>query len=352
MAYSNGYDITAVHAALENRVGFRQPLGSGTPTLTTAVTTTNSGRYFQDFHTLVTVENIKATMEQKAAIDADLITYLQNLRKAVILRALNGVFTRQDIEQVKLFTRYGKNDQLITNTGLFVGYEINVADRADIAVQLDALHVMLDGAVTFNVYIFKDGNPTAIHTIAVTSVANQVTEVIPSTEKIIGRGKYYLGYFQDDLGSVQAYREQVSCLATTRVFRAEPMQADATGATTFDRENISYPSEPFGLNAEISAFTDHTAQAKRKAAMFDELIGLTMCYVVIEQIIYAVRSNATERFLKDQMDKIGMKLDLDGAVPITGSPQVMALKQRIERETESLSLAFYPKPKAQVVNQC
>lgn len=349
--YSNGYDITAVNTALESRIGFRQPLGSGVPTLTSAVTTTNSSRYFQDFHTLLTVENIKATMEQKSASDADLITHLQNLRKGVIMRALNGVFTRQDIEQVKLFSREGKYDRTVTNTGLFVGYEIEVADGTDVAVQIDALHVFMDGVATFNVYLFKDGNPTAIHTISVTSVANTVTEVVP-TEKIIGRGKYYLGYFQNDLGSVKAYREQVECWNPTRAFEAECMQSASTGATTFDREQISYPEMPFGLNVELSSFVDHTAQVKRKAAMFDELIGLTMAYVVIEQIIYAVRSNATERFLKDQMDKIGMKLDLDGAAPITGSPQVMGLKQRIERETQTVKESFYKSYKSRVVNLC
>lgn len=327
-------------------------MGAGVPTLTTAVTTTNSGRYFQDFHTLATVENIKATMEQKAASDADFITHLQNLRKAVILRALNGVFTRQDIEQVKLFKRFAKYDRAITNSGLFVGYEINVADRADVAVQLDAFHVYLDGVATFNVYLFKDGDPTEIHTMPVTSVANKIVEVIPTSEKILGRGKYYFGYFQNDLGSVKAYREQVECWHKTRAFCSVPMQATSTGATTFDREQVSYPAEPFGLNAEFSSFVDHTSQAKRKAAMFDELIGLTMAYVVIEQIVYAVRSNATERFLKDQINQLGMKLDLDGTAPITGCPQVMGLKQRIDRETSSVKEAFYPTVKAQVVNQC
>jgi len=350
MAYSNGYDQSAVITALKDRIGFRPPVGG--PTLTSAVTTTNSGRYFQDFHTLVTVDNIKATMELKGANDAQLITYLGELRNAAILRMLNGVFTRQDLEQVKLFTREGKFDRVVANTGLFVGYEIEVAERADVAVQIDALHLYLDGAKTFNVYLFKDGKITPLQSISVTTVANEITEVIPSSEIVLSRGKYFIGYFQNDLGSVKAYREEVDDWACTRAFSAECMESASTGATTFNREQISYPSVPYGLNIEISSFTDHTAQAKRKAGMFDELIGLTMSYMVIEQIVYAVRSNATERFLKDQLSVLGIKFDLDGAAPITGSPQIMGLKQRIERETESVKKAFYSEQKMQVVSQC
>lgn len=349
MAYSNSYDQSAVIAALKDRVGFRQP-ASG-PTLSSAVTTTISGRCFQDFHTLVTIDNIKATMELKPANDAQLITYLEQLRNAAITRALGGVFTRQDIEQVKLFSREGKFDRVVANTGLFVGYEVEVADRADVAVQIDALHLYLDSAKTFNVYVFKDGKETPIQTISVTTVANEITEKIP-TEIVLNRGKYFIGYFQNDITPAQAYNEMVDDWACTKAFSAECMISQSTGDTTFNREQISYSTVPYGLNIEISSFTDHTAQAKRKAGIFDELIGLTFSYMVLEQIVYAVRSNATERFLKDQLSQLGIKFDMDGAAPITGSPQVMGLKQRIDRETETVKEAFYPKQKAMVVSQC
>lgn len=350
MAYSNGYDVTVVYTALENRIGFRQPTGSGAPVLTDAIKTSNSGRYFQDFHSLVTVSNIKATMEQVAASDADLITHLQNLRKAAIMRCLNGVFIEpQVIELVKLFRRYGQNDQPITNEGLFVGYEIDVADTSDAGVQIDTVQLYLDSAVTFNLYLFKDGKLSAEWTQSVTTVANAVTEIVLS-DKVIGRGKYYLGYFQADIGDAKAYREQVECWNRTCYFRAIPMQAVSTGAITFDREERQYPYEPLGLNVDMSSFRDYTLQIKRKAAIFDELIGLTMAYMVIEQIVYAVRENKDERVLKEQLDKLGIQLDLNGAAPISEGPKVMGLKQRIERETASVQKSFYPKQEAQTVN--
>jgi len=352
MAYSNGYDLTAVYAALKNRVGFRQPIGPGVPTLSDAVTTTNSGRYFQDFHSLVTVKNIQKTMELETASDAQLITYLGELRQSAIMRALKGVFTVPEVvDQVLLFNRYGSNDELIENDSKFIGFEINVADKPDVAVQIDALRLYFDSAKTFNIYLFQDGNPTALMTQSVTTVADKVTEALLTAERIIGRGKYYLGYFQADIEDAKAYREQVDCWNKACFFSAEPIEADATGATTFDRDQISY-TQPQGLNVEISSFFDQTSHIKRKAAAFDELIGLTFAYAVIEQIIYSAQLNSTEAVLKDQLTQAGIQLEMQGAAPISDGPRITGLKQRIEREARSVRESFYPRPKSIVVDAC
>ena len=350
MAYTNGFDITPVIEALENRIGFRQPAGSGAPTLTSAVTTSTSGRYFQDFHSLVTVENIKATMEQPGASDAQLITYLQNLRKANILRALNGVFNdAQVIDQPALvYQREGLNDVLEPNEGKFVGLRIEVANIPDAAVQLDSVQLYFDSEVTFDLYLFKDGSPTPVWTQEVTTEADTLTDVV-LTEKVLNRGIYYLGYFQDDIGSAMAYRQQVCDEVEASYYGIEAMMADATGATTFERNQISYTEQPIGLNAEISSFKDYTTAIKRKAAMLDELIGLMLSYAVIEQVIYAVRSNAGERILKDQLDKVGIQLDLNGVAPISDSPRVTGLKQRIDREIKRVKESFYPTARAKTV---
>lgn len=353
MPYSNGYDLTAVITALTTRIGFRQPTDSGAVTLTDPVKQSDSGRYYQDFHALVTVNNIKSVMEDANADATKLNAYLDSLEKGIIARCLNGLFTGPEIiEQVKLYQRTGYNDRPIEDTANFVGFEIDVAKKFDTGVQIDALTILLNGAKTFNIYCFKDGDPTVQWTQSVTTVAN-VPKTVLLTDKVLGQGKWFIGYFQEDLGLVNAIREQVECWAKTLLFNARSMQAPKTGATSFDR-NSRYQTtfDNYGLNLEISSFKDHTQQIVRKAAAFDELIGLQMAYGVIEQVIYAVRNNGTERILKDQLDKIGIQLDLNGAAPISDSPQVMGLKQRIERELKKVKGQFYPASKAQTVSVC
>lgn len=342
--YTNGFNHDQVIASLKDRIGFRQPTGAGAPVLTTAVTTSQSGRYFQDFHALVTVENIKACMELPSASDAQLIIQLAGMRDAAILRALNGVFTApQVIDQPRMIhRREGTNDVLEPKSGRFVGYQIRVSDTPDAAVQIDSLQLYFNQAATFNVYLFKDGDPVAVWDQEVTAVANTLTDV-PLDGKVLNRGLYYLGYFENDLGSVSAYRQQVCdedfdpCY-----YDADPITADATGATTFNRDEISESEQPIGLNLEISSFKDYTTAIRRKAAAFDELIGLTLAYSTIENMLYSARSNATERILKDQLIKVGIQMDLNGAAPVTDSPQITGLRQRIDRETRRVKQSFYP----------
>lgn len=340
--YTNGFNHTQVIASLKDRIGFRQPSGSGAPTLTTTVTTSNSGRYFQDFHALVTVDNMKACMELTNASDAELITHLSQRRSAAILRALNGVFTApQVIDQPSLiFCRTGINDVKETKADRFVGYRIRVSDTPDAAVQLDSLQLYFDGEVTFDIHLFKDGNPTPLWSQEVTAEADAITDV-PLSGKVLNRGLYYLGYFEDDLGSVSAYRQEGED-EDFIYFDADPITAKATGGLTFNRNEVSEYEQIIGLNLEISSFKDYTTAIKRKSAAFDELIGLVLAYDTIEQILYSARSNATERFLKDQIVKVGIQMDLTGAAPVTDSPQIMGLRQRIDRETARVKRSFYP----------
>ncbi len=348
--YSNGYDLSAVMSALTGRIGFRQPAGTGVPTLDTDTKASTSGRYFQDFHALVTVANIKATMEQPAASDGDLITYLSNLEKSAIARALNGVFPeKRVIDQIRVFTREGRTDVAIANTGRFVGYQIEVAETSDVAVQLDAVHLYFDSSVTFPLYLYKDGKLTPEWSVNVSSVANDITEVA-LTDKVIGKGCWFLGYYQADLGSAKAIREVVCEWNEASMFEAESFTAAASGNSSFDRSGYAETQDTYGLNLEISSFMDHTLQIKRKAAMFDELIGLTMAYQVIEQIIYSTASNGTERILKDQITKVGLQMDLNGAAPVSDSPQIQGLRQRIDRELQTVRALFYPKRRGTTVN--
>lgn len=351
-SYTNGYNLNKVLSALMGRIGWKQPGISGSPVLDATNLLSKSGRYFNDgsFHPLVTIANIKSCIEEIGASDVNLNAYLTTLQKSIIMRCLNGVFDGPEIvEEARIFERYGYNDQLITNSGKFAGYMIDVANANDAGCQLDTVTLYFNAAATFNLYLFKDGIPAPIKTIEVTTEENSLVTV-PLIDVVLNTGKYYFGYFQDDLGNCQAIREQVNCWNKTLLFAASPLMADATGLTSFDRDNRTYGGEPYGLNLEMSSFRDYTRQIERKANMFDEMIGLQMAYCVIEQVLYAARSNSTERILKDQVEKLGIQLDLTGAAPISQGPKVTGLRQRIEREAKKVKELFYPKPKAQTVN--
>ena len=351
MAYSNGYNNTAVLAALFGRLAW-----STDSTLSSANKTSASGRYFDDgsFHALVNVANVKATEGTPVIPDTWDIRFTTR-QNAVINKCLSTVFNiPQFIDQVNVFTPDGsEQEEAVTNNGKAVGYKIDVAKDFDKTVQINSLELYFDEAATFNVYLFKQGNKTPLKTKSVTTIAN-VKTTVALTDWILNykeAGLYYVVYFQDDLGPAQAINEQV-CFNTACLFSAEAIMATVISGTDFDRVSPELPYQPNGLNMQISSFRDMTNNIIQQPQLFDELLGLVMAYTVIEQMIYTVISNASERIIKDQLDRVGIQLDLNGSAPISESPQVIGLKQRIDREAKRVKESFYPNPKAKTVSLC
>ncbi len=356
--YTNGFDLQKTIEALLGRLGWQQPTVEGAPVLDTTNKDSKSGRYFNDgtFHAIVSPVNIKASMEDPKATDAQINDELQKLQKAAILRALQDVFKDPEvISQAMVYERYPMNEMPLSNNHYAVGYEIMVASRYDTTVQVQNAVLYFDQDVQFTLFLFKDGQKAPVWQQTVQANANTGT-IIPLQDLYISystatsRGsRYYLVYFQDELGTARAIQEQVEDWNKTTVFGAVPFYAHAN-ALNFDRNNKMYPWLPAGINLEISAFKDWTQEIIKKPALFDQLIGLYMAYMVIEKMVYAVRSNGNERVLKDQMDRVGIQLDLTGAAPISDSPKVKGLLQKIEAEVKQVKDAFTPKQKPQTVS--
>lgn len=357
-AYTNGFDYQRVMAAMFGRIGWQQPWMAGSPVISNNNLQARGNRYFQDFHALVTVDNVKAVMEGPSATDLNLNGYLESIQRSAIMRCLNGVFREPELlEQVLLFDRIGQNDTPVDNTGLFIGYEINTAAAMDIGVQIESATLLFDQDVTFNLYLFKDGKKSAISVIEVSAEAYEAT-VVSFSDLVLNyigaatKGtRFYLGYFQDDLGSARAVREE-ACGKSTKCFRAQPVSMKRiAGQYDFDRNQRSYLAQPYGINLEMSSFRDHTQQVVRKANLFDEVIGLTVTYTVIERILYTIRSNGNERSLRDQMDRVGMSIELTGVAPISEAPaKIKGIKERIDAEYARLRKTFFPRKASTIIN--
>lgn len=360
-SYTNGFDYSRVMNAMLPRIGFRNPTLSGYEIVNAGNQISNSGRYYDDFHALVKIKNIKDTQEDPLISDADFNAYLESVKKSAIMRFLNGVLNvREQFERVLLYDREdNQQTEMVTNTGLFVGFEIETPKDDSIAVQIESVSLLFNGDADFNLYLFKDGKKSPLMTIPVSVVADEATVVNLSDVILnyIGQttkgSTFYFGYFQDDLGSVQAIREFTDDWSKQCCFSASSISSKKiTGETNFERTNIAESDYLYGLNLEISTFRDHTNAIVKKAHLFDEGQGLTVAYVVLENISYSTRSNGTESVLKDQLTKAGLQLDLNGVIPASDSPHVEGLSGRIKREMERVRKEFYPKPKAQTVSLC
>lgn len=347
--YSNGFNYPRVMGALFGRIGWRSaPTSQGLPALTSTNAMSRSGRYFQDFHELVKLNIINAVQEDPAI--TDLNQFLDNLQRSAIMRLLTAVVNeREIIENVLTFDRYFKMDTPINNTGRFVGYRLIPANAFDISASLDSVSLYFDSDVTFPLYIYHESKSGYLWKLNVTAKANTSTVVqLPETilkylsDTTMGGG-FYLGYFQDDLGTAKAYREQILNYNPGLCMGWQMIEAIKTGTEQFDRVQVAFTNVTHGLNLAFSTFRDYTQNIVNKAAMFDNGIGLAMAVQVLDMIQFSVRSNKSERISKELSDKIYTDLNL--AKPSDEFPYVAGLKNQLNREVSRIKSSFFPKDK-------
>lgn len=98
---------------LVDRVGFKQPTDVSF-TLDVVTTKSDSGRYFEDEHPVVTVRNILATTQEIATDDAGANTLLQSLVKRTCIQVVGDVFEVSDIPDDILTNRTNIFDDCIS----------------------------------------------------------------------------------------------------------------------------------------------------------------------------------------------------------------------------------------------
>lgn len=355
--YTNGFDLSLVSSALTGRLGWIQPTAQGAPTLDQANTASKSGRYYNDgsFHSMVTVSNIVASQENAKLDEAGVNALLVQKGKAAAMRALTAVFNEVEYfdGQMLLYDRLPENAVPVQNSGLAVGYQLDLTSRIDITCQITTAILFFDSDVTFNLYLFKEGTPSPIWTKEVEAKAGEQTVIdisdIYLNYAALKGGRFYLVYFQDDLGTAKAIQEQICGWNRTHCIGAQAFTAPRIGSS-FSKDNRSFPMAPYGLNLEVTSFRDWTQDIVKKANYFDNLIGLTMAYMVIEESLYTNRSNATERNNKDDLQTAGLQLDLKGAAPVSASPKIQGLQSRIDQEAVRVKKQFIKKQLPATIN--
>jgi len=357
--YTNGFNLSRVIAALFGRVGWRQPTIANSPTITGANLISKSGRVFQDFHTLVTVANIKKVMEEVAANDAALNAYLEAVQRGILMQCVNSVFKFPEyISRGILFnTEWNNNDTLVENKGKFVGIMLRVPPRPDISVQIDSVALYFDADVTFNLYVYNDRVKAPLAVIEVSATAGSQTQV-SLTDVVLNHigaanmgGTFYIGYYQDDIGQARAFYENSDCPRADQ-YAWSFMDSDRIpNEYNFDRRRVRLGNVNYGLNAHVSTFYDHTGDIVANAALFDNAIGLQMAAQMVEKILYSTRSNGTERILKEMSEQGFAQLDLNGVVPTADGPGYTGtgLKAQIAKEFKTIQKSFNRRPKSQTV---
>lgn len=336
-----------IQASLFGGVGFRNSTITGYDIVSVENQASASGLYFQDSSELVSVKNIKDCQENPSATTTQINTLLGTMQKSVISDVCAKVIAGKSdfIESVNLYPFSKSFERTIEHKDKFVGFEIEPV-REGIICKIPWVELAFDSAVTFTIYLYNSNLPKSpIQSKEVTTTAGESKIVALdwylSDDTTYKGGKFYLGYFDGDLGEAKAFKNDYNLAGfsvNAPYFNINQVSLDYD-TTTIQLESVISESYNFGMNVGIDIYNDYTELVVRNKSLFWRAIQYQMHEKVLNLIKYSTRTNATELKSKDNISKIDFELYGNKEFGIVG------VLGKLNKEIETLrkSLFFVPR---------
>ena len=294
------FDITSINSEFSSLIGFNQRTDTSYPAYEAEITTSDSGLYVDD-HPLFRIENLfncaspnfadetlSSGETETTAFNDWLIRRLQNSQ----VKLINKVFAQKKglgqskelFQDVKLFDNTRDMTRVVTNTGSFVGLEIALDRMEGLALQISRIGTHFDSVVTVPIYLYNSGKNTYVNLTEVDHTTANSYKWTAYSKKLYYNssdlqpgGKHYIGYFQDDLGSAKAIKQDINfdrmcygCSPYNRIWHGKyskyisvhniKVSSDKLNGTDYWLNPVyaTYTNENFGLNLDISVVSDLT----------------------------------------------------------------------------------------------
>jgi len=296
---TNGFNLQLVLDAALNRVKWESQGSS------------ESGRYYQDFHALCNEELIVQMFPKINPTTNEYNAILSSLSRSVILESLNSIFdSKQLVDTSKLI--FNRSDerlylQTVESIDGFCGIAFSLAE-GDFALSFKNLLLFFDTTMTFNLYLYNDMliNPVSVFPVTVNG-GEQTT--IPVTGNMIAAlnylipltikgGRWYLGYYYKDIkdlgGKAMFYNMSYSKFNVLRCIAFSAPIVELQSGRNFNRNVVGANNLMYGMNAEVNSYVDPTNKIIEGIGLFDNLFGLTMAKKIIENLVFSYRNNKTQ----------------------------------------------------------
>ena len=213
-------NIATLKTALSGYIGFRTPIIAPV-TISTALRSTVSGQYWDDFHPLLHTDNIYYSAPQGEAFVDNVDTVLNNWLTGRVEASIGNLFnrlvtnkklshsTKSIFDNLQMFTGAGKLSDTITKSGRLVGLAIRPRNVNNIRVTIDHIGLQLSAIQTdFPVYLWHSSRAATVDSLSVvTSRTNSFDwqtaginlDYVNYTNDIDPGGTWYVGYFENDL---------------------------------------------------------------------------------------------------------------------------------------------------------
>ena len=334
------FNSNSVKTELKHLIGWHQHYDTNEIQISSDLTKTDSGEYYQDLHPAMRLDLISAILPDNRELDE----YLETKIDSAITTMLN------DVIQYRQLKRYGKtllqtsqllnrtywSNDAITNEGKFVGLQIRLNNVLGLQILLNQIGFQFSDAESFKLYLFHTSKKTAIKTWDIDLTGSKQWEWKKVSEQLnekqfenYNEGAFLLGYYQNDItGNALKYAnfdfDKGVCSTCkkgfyeiwkniekyTLIYPFYFNSGDFVVNELPEMDKINYDNlNNYGLNLRLSVNCDLTTFFIENKMIFKNLLKLKMVEMVLKDIQYSQQTNYIEENIKIQIFN-----DLEGNV--------------------------------------
>ena len=321
------FNPTTIQNCMTSLIGWRNDANTSVPQITnTALLTSNSGLYYNDFHPLLLIENIANTLPEDKTIDNYLTEKVNSginkaLTKGVLEKKLNES-TKTLLNSSKLFDGIGRFQDTVISNGRFVGVELEMFPSYGAKVIIDKIGLQFTQTQTnLPIYIFHTSQLNPIKTVTATTTKASSLEWLTLSESIDlsylsetydSGGMFYIGYFQDNIsgqaikkdfnfidgpcntcrGGANAMKVWNERLNFVRIVPVEVANGSLNGTQMFDYTKRKYnATNNFGLNFGVTVQCDISQYLCEQKLILTDLIGKQIAVDILNDMKHSTRLN-------------------------------------------------------------
>ena len=333
-------NITKIQSALSGIVGFKQPYNPDYAIVDTSNQSSDSGYYITD-NPYAKIEYIKDNQDYSDISTSEFNSLLNDIKKSSISSVCNQVFSDYDfIDRTLLFKNASNKIEVESLPEGFVGYQIRVASKKNIAFRISRVLLDFQGTGSFTLLLWNTAKKTAIQSKSITITTDHQEEVlnwvIDNTDTTY-KGEYYIGYIANESLTVYPYKRDWNAgnvLSNPTYLDVNRVKVPLHNSSSlFDLSKVEGLSEDSGLNLDITVYEDYTDFVINNKMLFARAIQVDGIIGCIQLYLSSLRSNSNQSQSAQLYEKLMIELKGTGS---ESTVKVIGLENQLLGEIASI----------------
>lgn len=304
-------NYATLNTCFASLIGFRQTQSKDYPALDADLLLSTSNRYYQDFHPLLTLENIYAVAPRFSEYQEAYTysTWLKEKQTAALQAVMAELLQKYKLEAegksimqtLRLYEGQGSYTDKIIKQDRLVGFEISFQTYRDLEIIINGIGVQFDTAnPTFNLYLYQGTELKKTITLNTTG-GNLFTWPVLSEPLSFNGGTYYLIYNEAELLGQAIKREanlsKAPCTSCSHYNQAAYKQWSeyvAVKSVSYDVATATptyFDNTNWGLNLQVAVQCALSQVICEQKALFVDALGKQMAVDLLTAMAYSTRNN-------------------------------------------------------------